>query len=80
MTALHFWAISKAKWLLIGIQNLNAQYISVEYFEQANWRLEDAILTLQLLLQSKDSVLRDFETIIEDFDKSKLCFSCNDKV
>ena len=36
--------------LLIGIQNLNAQYVSVEYFEQANSRLENAALTLQLLL------------------------------
>ena len=55
--------------MLIGIQNLNAQDVSVEYFEQANLRLEDAILTLQLLLhsvwQSEDSVLQDSETIIE---------------
>lgn len=48
--------------LLIGIQtDFNAQYASVEYFEQANLRLEDATLTLQLLLhsvwQSEDSVL-----------------------
>ena len=37
--------------------------------EQANLRLEDAILTLQLLLHSvwhnMDSVLQDFETITE---------------
>ena len=51
--------------LLIG--NWNAQDVSVEYFEQANLCLEDAILTLQLLLhsvwQSEDC-----------FDKSTLCF------
>ena len=56
--------------LSIGIRNLNAQYVSTEYFEQANLRLEDTTLTLQLLLhrggQSEDSVLQDFETIIED--------------
>ena len=55
--------------LLIGIQNMNAQDLSVEYFEEANLRLEDAISTLQLLLQSvwqsDDPVLRDFKTIIE---------------
>ena len=54
---------------MIGVQNLNAQYVSVEYFEQANLGLENAILTLQLLLhrvwRSEDSVLQDFETIIE---------------
>ena len=69
--------------LLIGIQNLNAQYVSVEYFEQANWRLEDAILTLLLLLysvwQSEESVIQDFETVIEAV-LTKVCFSCNDKV
>ena len=49
---------------------MNAQYVSIEYFEQANLRLEDTTLTLQLLLhrvgQSEDSVLQDFEAIIED--------------
>ena len=60
---------SSLRTLLIGIQNLNAQDVSVEDFEQANLRLEDVILTLQLLLhsvwQSEGSVLQDFETIIE---------------
>ena len=41
----------------------------MEYFEQANLRLEDAILTLLLLLysvwQSEESVIQDFETVIE---------------
>ena len=54
---------------MIGIQNLNTQDVSVDYCEQANLRLEDAILTLQLLLHSvwqrEDSVLQDFKTIIE---------------
>ena len=31
--------------LWIGIQNFNAPHVSVEYFEQANLRLEDAIAT-----------------------------------
>lgn len=61
--------IESLRTLLIGIHNLNTQDASVEYFEQANLRLEDAILTLQLLLhsvwQTEDSVLRDFKTIIE---------------
>ena len=38
--------------LLIGIQNLNEQEVSVDYFEEANLRLEDAISTLQLLLSN----------------------------
>ena len=63
--------------------NLNAEYVSVEYFEQANLRLEDAILTLLLLLysvwQSEESVIQDFETVIEAV-LTKVCFSCNDKV
>ena len=61
--------VESLRTLLIGIQNLNTQDVSADYFEQANVRLEDAILTLQLLLhsvwQSEDSVLRDFKTIIE---------------
>ena len=61
--------VESLRTLLIGIQNLNTQDLSVEYFEQANLRLEDSILTLQLLLhsfwQSEDSVPQDFETIIE---------------
>ena len=65
--------------LLIGIQNLNAQDASVDYFEQANLHLEDAILTLQLLLhsvwQSEDSVLQDFKTIIEAV-LTKIRFVC----
>ena len=69
--------------LLIGIQNMNAQDLSVEYFEEANLRLEDAISTLQLLLQSvwqsDDPVLRDFN-YCSCFDKSTLCFSSNDNV
>ena len=48
---------------------MNTQDASVDYFEKANLRLEDAILTLQLLLhsvwQSEDSVRQDFKTIIE---------------
>ena len=32
--------------LLFGIQNLNEQEVSVDYFEEANLRLEDAISTL----------------------------------
>ena len=42
--------VESLRTLLIGIQNLNAQDVSVEYFEQANSRLENATLTLQLLL------------------------------
>ena len=61
--------VESLRTLLIGIQNLNTQDVSADYFEQANVRLEDAILALQLLLhsvwQSEDSVLRDFKTIIE---------------
>ena len=61
--------VESLRTLLIGIQNLNTQDVSVDYFEQANVRLEDAILTLQLLLhsvwKSEDSVLQDFNTIIE---------------
>lgn len=61
--------VESPRTLLIGIQNLNKQDVSVDYFEQANVRLEDAILTLQLLLhsvwQSEDSFLQDFKTIIE---------------
>ena len=61
--------VESLRTLLIGIQNLNTQDVSVDYFEQANLCLEDAILTLQLLLhsvwQSEDSVLQDFKTIIE---------------
>ena len=53
--------VESLRTLLIGIQNLNTQDVSADYFEQANVRLEDAILTLQLLLhsvwQSEDSVL-----------------------
>ena len=44
--------IESLRTLLIGIQNLNTQDASVDYVEQANLRLEDAILTLQLLLYS----------------------------
>jgi len=61
--------VSSYPHLFIGIQNLNTQDASVDYFEQANLRLEDAILTLQLPLhsvwQSENSVLQDFKTIIE---------------
>ena len=61
--------VESLRTLLIGIQNLNAQDVFVEYFELANLSLEDAILTFQLLLhsvwQSEDSVLQDFEAIIE---------------
>ena len=61
--------IESLRTLLIGIQNMNAQDVSIDYFEEANLRLEDTILTLQLLLhsvwQSDDSVLQDFKTIIE---------------
>ena len=61
--------VGSLRTLLIGIQNLNTQDVSVDYFEQANLRLEDAILPLQLLLhsvwQSEDSVLQDFKTITE---------------
>lgn len=61
--------VESLRTLLIGIKNLNTQDVSVDYFEQANVRLEDAILTLQLLLhsvwQSEDSVLQDFKTIME---------------
>lgn len=61
--------VESLRTLLISIQNLNTYDVSVDYFEQANVRLEDAILTLQLLLhsvwQSEDSVLQDFKTIIE---------------
>ena len=38
--------------LLIGIQNLNEHEVSVDYFEEANLCLEDAISTLQLLLSN----------------------------
>ena len=63
----HF--VESFRTLLIGIRNLNTQDVSVNYCEQAKLRLEDAILTLQLLLHSvwqrEDSVLQDFKTIIE---------------
>ena len=63
----HF--VESLRTLLIGIQNMNTQDVSVDYCEQANLRLEDAILTLQLLLHSvwqrEDSVLQDFKTVIE---------------
>ena len=63
----HF--VESLRTLLIGIQNFNKQDVSVDYCEQANLRLEDAILTLQLLLhrvwQREDSVLQDFKTITE---------------
>ena len=53
--------------LLIGIQNLNTQDVSVDYCKQANLCLKDAILTLQLLLysvwQRENSVLQYFKTI-----------------
>lgn len=32
--------------LSIGIQNMNAQDISIDYFKDANSRLKDVILTL----------------------------------
>ena len=56
--------------LLIGIQNFNAPYVSAdEYFEQANLRLEDAILILQLLYCTMFGKVRtvplDFETMIK---------------
>ena len=35
--------VESLRTLLIGIQNLNTQDASVDYFEQANLRLEDAI-------------------------------------
>ena len=38
----HF--VESLRTLLIGIQNLNTQDVSVDYCEQANLRLEDAIL------------------------------------
>ena len=53
--------------LLIGIQNLNEQEVSVDYFEEANLRLEDAISTLQLLLsyvwETDDVVLSYVRTL-----------------
>ena len=61
--------VESLRTLLIGIQNLSAQDVSVDYFEQANLRLEGAVLTLQLLLhsvwQSENSVLQDFKTITD---------------
>ena len=61
----HF--VESLRTLLIGIQNLNTQNVSVNYCEQAKLRLEEAILTLQLLMHSvwqrEDSVLQDFKTI-----------------
>ena len=61
----HF--VESLRTLLIGIQNLNTEDVSVDYCEQVNLRLEGAILTLQLLLHSvwqrEDSVLQDFTTI-----------------
>ena len=54
---------------MTGIQNINEQQESAEYFEEAKRRLDDAIATLQLLLghvrNTKDAVLRDFKAIIE---------------
>lgn len=38
--------VESLRTLLISIQNLNTYDVSVDYFEQANVRLEDAILTL----------------------------------
>ena len=61
--------VESLRTLLIGIQNMNAQEVSIDYLEEANLRLEEAILTLQLLLQSvlhsDDSVLQDFKIIME---------------
>ena len=66
----HF--VESLRTLLIGIQNLNTQDVSVNYCEQAKLRLEDAILTLQLLMhnvwQREDSVLQDFQ------DNKRSCF------
>lgn len=66
---LYNYLLESLRTQLIGIQYFNTQDVSVDYFEQANVRLEDAILTLQLLLhsvwQSEDSVLQDFKTIME---------------
>ena len=47
----HF--VESLRTLLIGIQNLNTQDVSVNYCEQAELRLEDAIVTFQLLLNAQ---------------------------
>ena len=52
--------------LLIGIQNLNEQEVSVDYFEEANLRLEDAISTFKLLLSNvweTDDVVLSYEIL-----------------
>ena len=52
--------------LLIGIQNLNEQDVSVDYFEEANLRLEDAISTFKLLLSNvweTDDVVLSYEIL-----------------
>lgn len=45
---------------MTGIHDMNAQDLSVEYSEEANLCLEDAISTLQLWLQS---VLRQLKKL-----------------
>ena len=61
--------VESLRTLLIGIQNMNAQDASADYYEETNLRLEDIILALHLplhsLWQSDDSTLQDFKTIIE---------------
>ena len=67
--------VESLRTLLIGIKNLNTQDVSVDYFEQANVRLEDAILTLQLLLHSVWHCPSRFQDKNRScFDKSTLCF------
>lgn len=48
--------------LSIGIQNMNAQDISIDYFKDANSRLKDVILTLHLLLHRAESLKNVIET------------------
>ena len=50
--------------------------VSVDYYEETNLSLEDAILTFQL---SDDSILQDFKTIIEAV-LTNVRLSCNEKI
>ena len=60
--------VESLRTLLIVIQNMNAQDVSADCYEETNLRVEDTILISSLchsVWKSDDSILKDFKTIIE---------------